>query len=291
MEHALERQSAALRQPETRDYVIFFGVMPLLWAAWLAASGNQLIARMEFWHGVTYIIIHCSAGWISADIGCRIARFLLRAQRPPLWKILTSGWLIMLVPMTCFYYWLTGMFADYFPAMTPYVANVQFHWTADYPLKLLRGSFPWLCAWSAMVYGYRRLAHVDWYGYETESAAPRTSAPLARVPEFIRRSSKLPLDARIFAMQADEHYVQIWSDAGRDTIRYRFSDAVRDMRPAPGLRVHRSWWVRPDHVVNVRRERHRLLLTLENGLEVPASEAYKNMVEAALLDNPRQTAS
>ena len=98
---------------------------------------------------------------------------------------------------------------------------------------------------------------------------PTNSVP-SSIPDFIRHS-ELPLDARVIALKAEEHYVRVWTAQGTDFLRYRFRDAVDDMSGQPGLQVHRSWWVRTDSVREVRKKGRGLQLELVNGLEVPVS--------------------
>jgi len=295
MEYALQLPSNGLRTPERRDYVIFFLVMPLIWAFWLATSGIRLVSYMSVAHGYLYMFIHCFAGWWAGAGGSIVARTLLARWRPPVWIILIAGWLILLLPMTAFYYWLAGTFAEHYPAMTPFVANMAFEWSPEYPFKLIRGSAPWLCIWILVVYGYRLIAHVDWFGYPEKSELLDAKSPTqdaitketisVAVPEFLRRSSRLPLDADIQALKAEEHYVRIWSTGGTDMIRYRFKDAIREMPDNAGAQVHRSWWINPQRIAEYKRDGRNLHLKLDNGLDVPVSLAYRAVLEKLLARN------
>jgi hypothetical protein len=298
MDFAVRLHSASCRTPGNRDYLFFYLLLPLIWAFWLGTSGIRLVSFMSVGHGYLYMSIHCLAAWWAADMGTRLSRQLLVHWQPPLWVVLTGGWLLTVLPMTLFYYWLTNIFAQYYPAMAPSVSSQYFEWTLAYPFKLMRGSFPWLCIWILAVYGYRLLGGVDWYGYPhgktivrqvpmAEPPAATADAPPRQIPEFLRRSSRLPLEADIQALKAAEHYVQIWSASGTDMIRYRFKDAIAEMPAEIGLQVHRSWWINPSRIARTIHDGHRLQLKLENGLQVPVSRAYR----AAVVNQLRKQSS
>jgi hypothetical protein len=56
----------------------------------------------------------------------------------------------------------------------------------------------------------------------------------------------LPANLRggeIWALEAEEHYTKIHTSKGNTLLLMRFSDAITEMDPQPGLQVHRSFWV------------------------------------------------
>ncbi len=86
---------------------------------------------------------------------------------------------------------------------------------------------------------------------------------------------------RIRALEAQEHYVKVYSDLGEELVLYRFADAVQDVEGLDGLRVHRSFWVACDAVVSAKRDGRKVKLVLQDGLEVPVSKTYRPAAEAA----------
>jgi hypothetical protein len=79
--------------------------------------------------------------------------------------------------------------------------------------------------------------------------------------------------ARLFAIEAHDHYVLVHTDAGVELIGLRFSDAVAELAGAHGFRVHRSWWVSAEAIKAARWRRGSGEVELENGLVVPVSRS------------------
>jgi len=107
--------------------------------------------------------------------------------------------------------------------------------------------------------------------------APREGAP----PPEIR--AKLPpklARARLLAVEAEDHYLRVRTDAGEALVLMRLVDAVAALKGTPGLQTHRSWWVARDAVEHARFRRGRGELTLVDGTRVPVSRAYAAAVRA-----------
>ncbi|MGA0599771.1 LytTR family DNA-binding domain-containing protein [Caulobacter sp. KR2-114] len=101
-------------------------------------------------------------------------------------------------------------------------------------------------------------------------AAAQGDAP----PRFPERLPPRLRAAAILAVEAQDHYLQVHTDAGRELILMRLSDAVAELEGLEGAQVHRSWWVARAAVADARREERRAILTLTDGSEVPVSRAY-----------------
>lgn len=80
----------------------------------------------------------------------------------------------------------------------------------------------------------------------------------------------------VLALEAQEHYVRIWTADGEELVYARLSDAVEQMPAELGTQVHRSWWVADASVTAAKRGDRRYLLTLSNGIEVPVSDMYRD---------------
>lgn len=100
----------------------------------------------------------------------------------------------------------------------------------------------------------------------TEPAAPDDVRPV------FRQRLPLPLrDGRIRALQAEGHYVRVFTDCGSDLVLFRLKDSILELEGIDGRQVHRSWWVARDAVRAVRRHRGRTWLELDDRLQVPVS--------------------
>lgn len=112
----------------------------------------------------------------------------------------------------------------------------------------------------------------------TERAGRETSREegVPRQPNPATLPLPLPLrGARIEAIQAEDHYVRVYTSAGHALLRMRFRDALSAVVALDGIRPHRSWWVARGSIVSLARHEGRSTLTLESGMRVPVSRGYR----------------
>jgi DNA-binding LytR/AlgR family response regulator len=113
------------------------------------------------------------------------------------------------------------------------------------------------------------------------AAAP---VPVPAVPPPPRILARLPLHlrhARLLAIEAEDHYLRVHTDAGSDLILLRLVDAVAETDGLDGARCHRSWWVARAAVTAVERDGARTLLGVGPALRVPVSRSYLPELRAA----------
>ncbi|MDJ0939002.1 MAG: LytTR family DNA-binding domain-containing protein [Woeseiaceae bacterium] len=96
-------------------------------------------------------------------------------------------------------------------------------------------------------------------------------------PAFLERTPGLKADD-VLALQAEEHYVRVFTSSGAELVHYRFGDAVDEMPADLGLRVHRSWWVADSAVRSAKRGSRRWQLNLATDVSVPVSDSYVSAV-------------
>lgn len=99
---------------------------------------------------------------------------------------------------------------------------------------------------------------------------------LPELPELV--AEKLPVrlrQARLIAIEAEDHYLRIHTNAGSDLMLMRMTDACALLPEAAGARVHRSWWAARGAVVTLARREGKAELTLLGGLTVPVSRAMQ----------------
>lgn len=99
------------------------------------------------------------------------------------------------------------------------------------------------------------------------------AAILARLPHKFR-------GAKLHAIQAEDHYIRLYTSAGSDLVLLRFSDALAELRGLEGAQVHRSWWVARDAVESSRREDGKLFLVLRDGTKAPVSRTFTRALHA-----------
>lgn len=103
-------------------------------------------------------------------------------------------------------------------------------------------------------------------GPDAETAGDPTEA-------FRKRLSAKRRGATLLAVEAEDHYLRIHTDAGEELITARFGDALKELDGAPGFRTHRSWWVAAEAIDDVTWLRGRGEAKLKCGLMVPISRS------------------
>lgn len=101
-------------------------------------------------------------------------------------------------------------------------------------------------------------------GPSPEVAPPAIRAKLA--PRLAR--------ARLVAVEAEDHYLRIRTEAGSELVLMRFGDALEALGAADGFRTHRSWWVARTAVQTASWKAGRGELILSDGSAAPVSRTY-----------------
>ncbi|WP_081225324.1 LytTR family DNA-binding domain-containing protein [Pseudoalteromonas luteoviolacea] len=100
----------------------------------------------------------------------------------------------------------------------------------------------------------------------------------------VKFMSKLPLEKRgkLLCLQMDDHYLKVFTDNGQHLLLMRFKDALCQLEGFSGFQTHRSWWVAQDAVRSTKKVGRKLVLILENDLEVPVSQTYLSSIKHTL---------
>tara|TARA_R110002124_G_scaffold230870_1_gene396083 strand:+ start:1915 stop:2715 length:801 start_codon:yes stop_codon:yes gene_type:complete len=104
---------------------------------------------------------------------------------------------------------------------------------------------------------------------------PRAPVPEGLAPLAIR--AKLPprlARARLVAVEAEDHYLRIRTEAGSALVLMRLGDALDLLSTLDGFRTHRSWWVARSAVQTVRWKGGRGSLGLSDGSLAPVSRTH-----------------
>ena len=99
--------------------------------------------------------------------------------------------------------------------------------------------------------------------------------------DFRLRLSAKRRGARLIALEAEDHFVRVHTDAGSELLSMRFSDAMAELKRAHGIQLHRSWWAAGDAIESVRWRRGEGEAQLVNELSVPISRNFAKEVKAA----------
>jgi hypothetical protein len=105
-----------------------------------------------------------------------------------------------------------------------------------------------------------------------ESCAGQVTAPAGGLSKFL----PLPLqNSKIWALNAEDHYVRVHTEHGQTLLRMRMTDAVAMLEGKDGVRPHRSWWVSRPAVRSLRTEGGRTFMRLLDGTDVPVSRGAR----------------
>jgi hypothetical protein len=106
--------------------------------------------------------------------------------------------------------------------------------------------------------------------------------PLPEAERAIRqRLSAKRRAARLIAIEAEDHYVRVHTDAGSELVLMRFSEAVEELAQAYGFRLHRSWWAAADAIESIRWKRGGGEARLAQGLTAPVSRSCARALKQA----------
>ena len=163
------------------------------------------------------------------------------------------------------------------PPVTGLVGLVN-HWLSGMRLGPANIAAPWfqvfVVCFAAML--FRQLV---WSRAPEATAAPETPGDPAET--FRQRLSAKRRAAALIAVEAEDHYLRVHTDAGAELITARFGDALAELARAPGFQTHRSWWVAADAIDEVRWRRGRGEAKLKCGLTVPISRSQAAPLKAA----------
>lgn len=125
--------------------------------------------------------------------------------------------------------------------------------------------------------------------YAVATSPAPGSAPESEPASAARWLERLPaaLGRDVVAISSELHYLRVYTTNGETMILHSLRDAIDELGPGHGLRIHRSHWVARAHVVRVRREGRRVICHLTGGLALPVSRSHQQAVLGEFGDRAR----
>jgi hypothetical protein len=286
--------------PALRLGVLYVG-LPLAIALLFTLMRSGLAALMPFERGLLVWTLLVLPAWWGAQAMTALAHRVLRPWTPPLWALCIAGSIGQALVLSPYY---RAVFEWSESLATSGRLHGEFpppELTLVYVATLLWSIAPGATVWTIANYVYDRVLGVPRFRYpaargqdaaetSVDSATAAAVSESAAPPPLLARS-RLPATAEIRAITAEEHYVRIYTSAGTDLVRYRFSDALAELGPVrAGMQVHRSWWVRMDRVASWHDRGRSCELELADGLRVPVSLAFREAVLARIPPEVRDRA-
>ncbi len=177
------------------------------------------------------------------------------------WRATIAASLIASIPATFEVLWLEATFR-----------------THNVPLISFQSLFPQVAFLTLAI-----MIPVSWFVMGRQKARNQAENLASMAPPGAAFLKRLPiaLGKQLYALQAEDHYIRVYTAAGDDLVLYRFSDAMEELRGYSGMQVHRSWWVAEDALADVARHDRKVFLVLKNGVEAPVSRTYAKAVRDA----------
>jgi hypothetical protein len=284
----VSRPAPQRRKPIWLDYLLFFFAIPIAMGIIFSLVGTRLTNGMPYLDSLIYMILHMLVAWIPVSLSAYLVKYSFRNWQPPVIAICLIGLLLAIMPTAFLFQMLGELYASLYPVFAANRADDALpNWNLQYLLHFVRYSIPIVPLFLAGVYGYRFVMGVDWFGYarrdkpahdeSTDTEIPSVNDHVAATAALIE-GTKLPRDAVLLAIRAEQHYIQIWSDQGNDLVRFRFRDLADTLANCNGAQVHRSWWVNIEKVHSCKQSGRKLELVINDELSVPVSLSYKNAV-------------
>jgi hypothetical protein len=300
----------ALRRPTLRELAFLYLVPPLLMALPLgmyrAGLGLPAPLSLILWGSI------CLISWWLSEAFAHLASRVLRPWSPPLWLILTVGYLLNLWISSLYNVPIVAALIEYgrvplTPDLAAYFELERSLVDPHYLLMLLRAGAAGLVIWLTVNLLFQRLTGTNRFAARTPvfasgpelqapaRVAPTPGAPAAveapatpvaqtvAAPRFFDRLEKLRglAPQELLAVEAEDHYIRVHSPRGKELIYYRFRDALEELRNLDGLHVHRSVWVQRSHITRVEESGRSTWVVLESGDRLPVSFANRALVRAA----------
>ena len=229
----------------------------------LLAGVGLLMAVLGPYRTVTFAPLLRTAYWLLAVIGggmVGIGVDLALGRIRSFWLRVATAALIMTPPVTLYVYALNAVMLG-LPRRDGMLPQLGFQVLAVAFLIMAARGLVW-----------RRVIET-----RTIIAPPLPEAERA----FRLRLSARRRAARLIAIEAEDHYVRVHTDAGSELLLLRFSQALEELDQAWGYRLHRSWWVAAEAIEAVRWKRGGGEARLAGGIVAPVSRSYEAALKAA----------
>lgn len=83
----------------------------------------------------------------------------------------------------------------------------------------------------------------------------------------------------LIRLAMSDHYIEAYTDTGMHMVYMRFADAIAELNPTAGTKVHRSHWVRYIEITEVIRDGQKVSLLMSDGVIVPISRSRKKILQ------------
>lgn len=274
--------------------IAFYLGVPLIIGIYGALNNWELLESAGYPLTLGFYAAHAFIPWWMTCACTSMAMWGLQSIKPPPYALMAIGAIgggLIALPYTN---WLTGLSGDAWQdaTLSRQVAPIL---SAEFWRYILRATVMWF----GVNFIFDRFLGLPRYHYEIPrgydfrerpAGAPDAVAPEVgaggdvgqakpTLPGFAERiPAKITID-EILGLKAEQHYIRVFTPDREYMVLYRFSDAVRELDPALGLQVHRSYWVSKAAIDTVRPSAKKFCIRLSTGTSVPVSTPYHGVVK------------
>lgn len=224
-----------------------------LFLALLGPFGSYL--NGPFWQRAVFQVSCFLAGTLLIGTCIRLV-LTVRPPRPAIWAAVAI--------LTALLSWPFSIVVSHFAkAIWPFLVKLG---PLDWYLQGLVTAEPVALA---LTWINLRRAHQGELRAEAEAGPPPSRGALGVAP------------ADILCLQMEDHYVRVHTASGSRLVLMPLGQAIAALDGAPGLQVHRSWWVAAKAVSGAETEGRNLRLKLTNGLLAPVARTSVAAVREA----------
>lgn len=302
--HPAARKTPQAPSPGSLSWVGFYLLAPLLSALPLGWYGAGIAAQFPFAASMLLWVSICMVSWWLSDVASRGLAKLTAGPVPPVaW--LTAGYVVNLLLSSVYnpalLWWMVeaGMVSRTSTIDAYFEVNRNLL-DLDYLRLLTVAGVPGLFVWLAgnyifeLITGVPRIrtpssastptAHVPRLPENAATPVPPASLVASPVPRFFQRLTRIPdvTPNELLAVEAEDHYIQVHTTRGKELIYYRFGDALEELAPLDGLRIHRSAWISKQAVARVEVDGRNMQVVLSSGARLRVSLSNRGAVLNAL---------
>ena len=285
----------------TGAWLGFYVLAPLLSALPLGWYGAGIAAEFPFGASMLLWISICMVSWWLSDGLSRSIAKLSSAKALPIVCLATGYFLNLLLSSiynpAVLWWMIEAGIATRTPAVEAYFTVERNLLDGDYLRLLLVGGTPGLFVWLAGNYLFELITRIPRitatpsvrhrvFASETSSTPLTTDSPVATrptsvTPRFFQRLTKLAnlRTDELLAVEAEDHYIQVHSQRGKELIYYRFGDALEELAHLDGLRIHRSAWISKKAIDRVEGEGRNMHVRLISGERMRVSLSNRGAVQ------------
>ena len=266
----------------------FYLLIPLLTAIVFGVNHSGSARHMSALAGTTYWLGIILVLWVIMDLLSKVLlRLTVKTKLPPWTAMLIAALIAVIIfdPFLNAYSKLTfPIFAPGVQYIAPTSAWDLWHRSPAQLVSLLVVPLYWLIC---VLVAERVLGFPHYLGRaappvaRTGTEAPATGeAQLPKPLEGLFADVPLGIGTNLVSIHAEDHYVRVYTSYGEALVRYRFSDALRELADLDGVQVHRSHWVRIPAIEEVRLIDGKRQAVLTDGRMLPVSRSYVGVLRS-----------